>query len=94
MRGNEGIHRYDISGETRERIKELLPGQAVKRVYAAHTRNSASPTRGYERGQTLDRTVVVAFTGRMQTPCLTVFCAAPNAALLHRMRVIGKIRGG
>ncbi len=25
MRGNEGIHRHDISGETRERIKELLP---------------------------------------------------------------------
>ncbi|WP_187152127.1 hypothetical protein [Treponema endosymbiont of Eucomonympha sp.] len=35
MRGNEGIHRHDISGETRERIKELLPGQAGKHGGAA-----------------------------------------------------------
>jgi hypothetical protein len=35
MKRNEGIHRHDISGEARERIKELLPGQAGKRVGAA-----------------------------------------------------------
>ncbi|WP_187149383.1 hypothetical protein [Treponema endosymbiont of Eucomonympha sp.] len=27
---NEGIHRHDISDEARERIKDLLPGQAGK----------------------------------------------------------------
>ncbi len=31
MKENEGIHRHDISGGARERIKELLPGQAGKR---------------------------------------------------------------
>ncbi len=31
MKRNEGIHRHDISDEARERIKELLPGQAGKR---------------------------------------------------------------
>jgi transposase len=30
MKRNEGIHRHDISDEARERIKELLPGQAGK----------------------------------------------------------------
>ncbi|WP_062378000.1 hypothetical protein [Treponema endosymbiont of Eucomonympha sp.] len=30
MKRNEGIHRHDISREARERIKELLPGQAGK----------------------------------------------------------------
>jgi hypothetical protein len=35
MKRNEGIHRHDISGEARERIKELLPGQAGKRGGAA-----------------------------------------------------------
>jgi hypothetical protein len=31
MKRQEGIHRHDISDEARERIKELLPGQAGKR---------------------------------------------------------------
>ncbi|WP_059369776.1 IS5/IS1182 family transposase [Treponema endosymbiont of Eucomonympha sp.] len=35
MKENEGIHRHDISDEARERIKELLPGQAGKRGGAA-----------------------------------------------------------
>jgi hypothetical protein len=30
MKENEGIHWHDISDEARERIKELLPGQAGK----------------------------------------------------------------
>ncbi|WP_238580107.1 hypothetical protein [Treponema endosymbiont of Eucomonympha sp.] len=30
MKENDGIRRHDISGEARERIKELLPGQAGK----------------------------------------------------------------
>ncbi len=30
MKRNEGIHRHDISDEARERIKDLLPGQAGK----------------------------------------------------------------
>jgi hypothetical protein len=32
---NEGIHWHDISDEARERIKELLPGQARKHEGAA-----------------------------------------------------------
>ncbi len=35
MKRNEGIHRHDISDEARERIKELLPGQAGKHGGAA-----------------------------------------------------------
>ncbi|WP_062428683.1 transposase [Treponema endosymbiont of Eucomonympha sp.] len=30
MKRNEGIHQHDISDEARERIKDLLPGQAGK----------------------------------------------------------------
>jgi hypothetical protein len=30
MKRKEGIHQHDISGEARERIKELLPGQTGK----------------------------------------------------------------
>ncbi|WP_059370961.1 hypothetical protein [Treponema endosymbiont of Eucomonympha sp.] len=35
IKRDEGIHRHDISGEARERIKELLPGQAGKHGRAA-----------------------------------------------------------
>jgi hypothetical protein len=35
MKRNEGIHRHDISDEARERIKNLLPGQAGKHVGVA-----------------------------------------------------------
>ncbi len=35
MKRNEGIHRHDISDEARERIKDLLPGQAGKHRGAA-----------------------------------------------------------
>ncbi|WP_062429325.1 transposase [Treponema endosymbiont of Eucomonympha sp.] len=35
MKENERIHRHDISDEARERIKDLLPGQAGKHGGAA-----------------------------------------------------------
>ncbi len=35
MKGNEGIHRHDISDEAWELIKDLLPGQAEKHGGAA-----------------------------------------------------------
>nr|WP_238580147.1 hypothetical protein [Treponema endosymbiont of Eucomonympha sp.] len=37
MKRNEGIHQHDISDEARERIKDLLPGQAGKHEEVAKT---------------------------------------------------------